>query len=251
MMEIFDYQKENLRQQQELLKQQIEAEQEKKKSDSDKIDEYKQKIQEIDDQIAEMEYDMLEKLAGIEVKSAIDEFGDALVEAYERGESAADALGAKTKEVLKNAVVEALKRQYLAKGIEEAVKYLGTSMEDGFLSDDERTEFERMVNEAGESFYGKLDAIKGLITGEDSSGQDALQGAVASLSEETGGVIAGRLNAVVINQAQQTEIARQSLMYQAEIAANTRSGAAALSDIQSTLRRIENRDSSLLSQGIS
>lgn len=251
MMEIFDYQKENLRRQQELIRQQIEAEQGKKKSDSDKIDEYKQKIQEIDDQIAEMEYNMLEKLAGIEIKSAIDEFGDALVEAYERGENAADALGAKTKEVLKNAVVEALKRQYLAKGIEEAVKYLGTSMEDGFLSDDERTEFERMVNEAGESFYGKLDAIKGLITGDDSAGQDALQGAVASLSEETGGVIAGRLNAVVINQAQQTEISRQSLMYQAEIAANTRSGAAALADIQSTLKRIENRDSSLLSQGIS
>lgn len=251
MMEIFEYQKENLRQQQELIKRQIEAEQGKKKSDSDKIDEYKQKIQEIDDQIAEMEYDMLEKLAGIEIKSAIDEFGDALVEAYERGENAADALGAKTKEVLKNAVVEALKRQYLAKGIEEAVKYLGTSMEDGFLSDDERTEFERMVNEAGESFYGKLDAIKGLISGDGSAEQDALQGAVASLSEETGGVIAGRLNAVVINQAQQTEISRQSLMYQAEIAANTRSGAAALADIQSTLRRIENRDSSLLSQGIS
>ena len=73
---------------------------------------------------------------------------------------------------------------------------------------------------------------------------------VTSMSEETGGVIAGRLNAFVINQSDQTSIMRQALVYQAEIAANTKLSASELTEIKSTLKRIENKDSSLLSQGI-
>lgn len=48
----------------------------------------------------------------------------------------------KTKEVLKKAVVEALKREFLAKGINDAVLYLGESMKDGKLTDVEKREFE-------------------------------------------------------------------------------------------------------------
>ena len=90
---------------------------------------------------------------------------------------------------------------------------------------------------------------KWLSNDEDS--QDPLTGAVRSMSEETGGVIAGRMNAIVINQSDQTVIMRNQLIYQAEIAANTRASASELSEIKATLKRIENKDSSLLSQGIS
>ena len=71
------------------------------------------------------------------------------------------------------------------------------------------------------------------------------------MSEETGGVIAGRLNAFVINQSEQISIGREQLVYQAEIAANTRASASELTEIKETLKRIENKDNSLLSQGIS
>lgn len=54
---------------------------------------------------------MMETLAGTDVKTAIDEFADALVDAYCKGEDAAEALGEKTKKSLK-AVVEALKREF-------------------------------------------------------------------------------------------------------------------------------------------
>ena len=40
------------------------------------------------------------------------------------------------------------------------------------------------------------------------------------------------------------------LVYQAEIAANTKLSASELTEIKTTLKRIENKDSSLLSQGI-
>ncbi|MCS2303355.1 hypothetical protein NXX23_14780 [Bacteroides ovatus] len=45
--------------------------------------------------------------------------------------------------------MEALKREFLAKGINDAVLYLGESMKDGKLTDVEKREFERMVNAAG------------------------------------------------------------------------------------------------------
>ena len=145
-----------------------------------------------------------------------------MVDAYCKGEDAAEALGEKTKEVLKKAVVEALKREFLAKGINDAVLYLGESMKDGKLTDVEKREFERMVNAAGDLFNSALEGIGDWIKDveEETVQQDPLTGAVTSMSEETGGVIAGRLNAFVINQSDQTSIMRQALVYQAEIAAN-------------------------------
>lgn len=77
-----------------------------------------------------------------------------------------------------------------------------------------------------------------------------MTGAVRSMSEETGGVIAGRLNAFVINQSDQIAIMKQNLVYQAEIAANT-SYCKRLDEIADSLKRIENSGNSLLSQGIS
>ena len=128
MFAIYELQKQNLRQQQELIKQQIQAEKEKKDIDNNKVAELEETIKDIDTQIEDLERDMLETLAGTDVQSAIDEFADALVDAYCQGEDAAKALGEVTKETLKNAVVEALKRQFLAKAINDAVLYLGEAM---------------------------------------------------------------------------------------------------------------------------
>lgn len=47
--------------------------------------------------------------------------------------------------------------------------------------------------------------------------EDAMTGSLQNLSEETGGVIAGRLNAMVINQAEGNNFLRQSLLVQYEM----------------------------------
>ena len=205
MFDLYELEKDNLRKQQELIKEQIRLEKDKKDPDKGQINSWEQKIKDIDGQIEDLERSMMETLAGTDVKSAIDEFADALVEAYCKGEDAAEALGEKTKEVLKNAVVEALKRKFLAKGINDAVEYLGSAMQDSVLSDDERATFTAMVNKAGDLFNTALagvgDWIKDL---EDETAADPLTGAVQGLSEETGGIIAGRMNAAIINQAEQT-----------------------------------------------
>ncbi len=252
MFQLYELQKQNLKEQQRLIQEQIKAEKDKKKTDWDKIAEWEEAIKDIDTQLEDMERDMLESLAGTDMKTAIDDFADALVDAYCQGEDAAKALGDVTKNILKNAVVEALKRQFLAKAINDAVLYLGEAMEDGTLTDAERKNFEYMVNKAGDKFYGALEAVGDWIKDEEvEDTTDPLTGAVTSMSEETGGVIAGRLNAFVINQSEQISIGREQLVYQAEIAANTRASATELTEIKETLKRIESKDNSLLSQGIS
>lgn len=253
MYSIYEAQKANLRQQQEDIRQQIRAEQDKKKTDNGKIQQWNEQIESITQQIEDLDKAMMETLAGTDVKTAIDEFADALVDAYCKGEDAAEALGQKTKDVLKKAVVEALKREFLAKGINDAVLYLGESMKDGKLSSTEKNKFESMVNAAGDLFNDALEGIGDWIKDvEDTKIQDPLAGAVTSMSEETGGVIAGRLNAFTINQSDQTAVMKRALEYQAQIAANTKISAERLGNIERSLKVIENRnDNSLLSQGIS
>lgn len=251
MLTLWQSQKESLREQQELMRQQIQAEKSKKKTDNNKIKEWENQIEEINQQIEDLDQQMMETFAGTDVKSAIDEFADAIVDAYCSGEDAAKALGETTKKVLKNAVVEALKRNFLAKGINDAVEYLGKAMEDGVLSDEEKKEFERQANAAGEKFKAGLEAVGDWIKDVDETASDPLTGAVTSMSEETGGVIAGRLNAFLINQGEQTSVMREQLLQQSEIARNTALSAERLQNIENTLRRIETKDNSLLSQGIS
>jgi len=248
-LDLFEVQKENLRRQQDLIRQQIEAEKDKKDTDWGQIQKWEENIKDIDQQIEDLHRQEIELLAGTDVKSAIDEFADALVDAYCQGEDAAVALGEKTKEVLKKAVVESLKRQFLAKGINDAVEYLGESLRDGSLSDTERQHFTTMVNQAGNLFNQALEGIGDWIKDVEEN-TDPLTGAVMSMSEDTGGIIAGRLNAFIINQADQTAQLRAILIYQARISQNTANTVSELKGIKTELQAIRNSGSSLLSQGI-
>lgn len=253
MFQLYELQKQNLKEQQVLIQQQIQAEKNKKKTDKDKIAEWEEAIKDIDTQLEDMERSMMETLAGTDTKSAIDEFADALVEAYCQGEDAAEALGQKTKEVLKNAVVEALKRQFLAKAIDEAIQFLGGAMEDGTLDPWEKSKFEAMVNAAGDTFNAALEGIGDWIKDMDAVAEkedDPLTGAIKGMSEQAADVLAGRANAIVINQSEMIMIGRSALEYQSQIAANTRATAEKLDEIHTTLKQLENNNP-LLSQGIS
>ncbi len=250
MFDLMELQKENLREQQEMIRRQIEAEKEKKDTDYDKIAQWEEKIKDIDTQIEDLGYSMMETLAGTDVKSAISDFADLLIEAYDQGIDAAEALGKKTKEVLRNAVIEALKRQFLAKGINDAVEYLGSAMEDSNLTEQEREHFTSMVNEAGSVFSNALNSIGDWIRNTEDAAGDALTGAVQGMSEETGGLVAGRLNAVVINQGEMIEMTRQMLLYHAAIEQNTANTVTELREIKAYIR-MSNSGNTLLSQGIS
>lgn len=253
MLSIYEAQKESLRKQQVLIEEQIKNEQNKKKTDIDKIIQWENAIEDIDEQIAELERSMLETFAGTTTKEALDQYADAIVDAYCAGEDAAKALGDTTREVLKKAVVDALKRQFLAKAMDEAIQYLGEAMSDGELTDREKSKFEAMVNAAGATFTNALEAVGDWIKDveDDAANTDPLAGAIAAMSEETGGVIAGRLNVFIINQTEQTNVLREQLLAQSAIAQNTATANTILTEVRDTLKRIETKDNSLLSQGIS
>lgn len=252
MLGLYEQQKQSLREQQELMRQQIQAEKDKKKTDNNKIQQWNDAIEQIEQQIEDLDRQMMETFAGTTTKEAIDQYADAIVDAYCAGEDAAKALGDTTREVLKKAVIDALKRQFLAKAMDEAVQYLGEAMSDGVLTKEEKARFEYLTRMAGETFTNALDAVGDWIKDvEDDTASDPLAGAVAAMSEETGGVIAGRLNAFIINQSEQTSVLREQLLQQSAISQNTANTNAILTRIDATLKRIETKDSSLLSQGIS
>lgn len=252
MLGLYEQQKQSLREQQELMRQQIQAEKDKKETDNNKIQQWNDAIEQIEQQIEDLDRQMMETFAGTTTKEAIDQYADAIVDAYCAGEDAAKALGDTTREVLKKAVIDALKRQFLAKAMDEAVQYLGEAMSDGVLTKEEKARFEYLTRMAGETFTNALDAVGDWIKDiEDDTASDPLAGAVAAMSEETGGVIAGRLNAFIINQSEQTSVLREQLLQQSAISQNTANTNAILSRIDATLKRIETKDSSLLSQGIS
>lgn len=246
---MLEQQNENLRQQNEKIKQQIQEEKEKKKSDSNRIKEWEEQIAENKKKIAENKYAAIEAISGTGIMNAIEEFATAYAEAWGSGEKAAKKSTDMIKRMIRRAIIEHLKGD-LKKEVEKFMRFFAEAMKDGIISEEEEALLDKMEKEMQDKADKYLEKNKKWLQDGDSS-KDPLAGAVRSMSEETGGVVAGRMNAIVINQTDQMAIMRSQLLYQAEIAYNTRVSALELSEIKLALRRIENRDSSLLSRGIS
>lgn len=249
---MLEQQNENLEQQNEKIRQQIQKEKEKKDTDWDRIKEWEEQIAENEKQIAEnTKYNIIDAINGTDIMSAIDDLSAAYADAWAAGETAAGKSANSVKNMIRTAIIEQLKNK-LKPEVEKFMTYLATAMEDGVISEAEERMLEQMeedMEEISDNYLSKNE--KWMRDDKEEESQDPLTGAVRSMSEETGGVIAGRMNAIVINQSDQTVIMRNQLIYQAEIAANTRVSAERLGNIENTLKRIETKDSSLLSQGIS
>ena len=249
---MLEQQNENLEQQNEKIRQQIQAEKDKKDTDWDRIKEWEEQIAENEKQIAEnTKYNIIDAINGTDIMSAIDDLSAAYADAWAAGETAAGKSANSVKNMIRTAIIEQLKNK-LKPEVEKFMTYLATAMEDGVISEAEERILEQMeedMEEISDNYLSKNE--KWMRDDKEEESEDPLTGAVRSMSEETGGVLAGRMNAIVINQSDQMAIMRNQLIYQAEIAANTRVSAERLGNIENTLKRIETKDSSLLSQGIS
>lgn len=85
------------------------AENKKKKKSKESMGEYKKKIAELDDQIAHFSEDLAKNLWGIDLKSWADQIGDALANAFENGENAANAYKDAVNNIMKSVVNNILK----------------------------------------------------------------------------------------------------------------------------------------------
>lgn len=242
------------------LQQMQEDEKKKKKSDNDKIDDYKEQSEDLERQIKDTYDEIASDILQTTAKDFSGTLGDALVEAFKRGEDASKAFEETVNEVLQNAVVNQLKKNFLEKQLQEALDSLYSNMGyfngdefifDG-LSDSEIEEFKRKVKAAADNYSQALEIYKDLfkdITGEDEA-DTTLTGAVKGVTEETANVVAGQMNAIRINQLEATALLRQSLQQLNTIAANTQYNRY-LAKIDRIVSLLESSGDSLRSQGLS
>lgn len=220
----------NLKEQQAKIQQQIREEQSKKKVDQKKIDDWNTKIEQLNDKQAELENKRIEMLAGTTATKAIDDFAAALTGAYGNAEKSAQKLQETTKNILSNAVKDSLKKQFLAKGIEKAVEYLGKSMEDGTLTAYEEEQFKKQVEDAGKLYSDALARYHHLFATEDSAEDDkpaeGMRGEISEkITENTASKLEGLFRLGVDLQArlanignEQLTVAQSSLVQVADIA---------------------------------
>lgn len=221
----------NMQQQQAHLYGMINDERSKKHTDDGKIREYQEQIAELSRSIQDMLDEIANDLVQTNAKDFSTQLSENLVGAFEKGEDAAKAFEDTVNEVLKNAIVNQLKKKFLEQQLQGALDNLTDSMGywngDDFvfdgLTDAEIAAFKQKVQAAANNFNQALgiysDLFKDLPDEEDAD--TSLTGAVKGVSEETASLVAGQMNAMRINQLECKDILRQQLLVLNTIAANT------------------------------
>jgi len=188
-------------------------------------DEYRaliKEISELEHQMGESLQNMTEGLFGTDIQSIVEdwisifqEFGDNVDGAFAKIDEGLDRMIANM--LLKRNVVEPLLAQISDIFVDYA-KEVGKDHE--YTEEDFKILGER-IRDAKTDAY---DAYQLYLNALDAAGisldslfdQSTMVGSLQNLTEETGGVIAGRMNAAVINIAEGNNILRQSLLVQIE-----------------------------------
>lgn len=220
----------NMKEQQEHLKASWEAEESKKKTDHDRVNDFKEQYAELGRQIEDMIDEISNDLLQTTAKDFANDLGDALVEAFSKGEDAAKAMETTVNSVLKNLVVNQLKKKFLENQLQGALDKLEKDMGywngDDFVFDGltqaEIDRFKSAVGAASSNFNQALKQYKEIFKdmGLDDT-DESLTGAAKGISEESANILAGQMNAIRINQIDANEVLRQSLQALNTIAINT------------------------------
>lgn len=218
---------ENMRQQQYHLEQMWRNEESKKKTDKNKIKEYKEQYEELGRQIKDVIEDIANDITQTTAKNLANQLGDALVEAFGKGEDAAKSFEKVANDVIKNAVLNQLKKNFLEQQLDPILKQLQKDM--GFdetgggswngLSDSEMDRLKRQIAQIGTNFTEQLKIYESLFKelNEELDPTTSLSGAIKGASQESIDLLAGQTNAVRVNQVEGNEIMRSQLLHLASI----------------------------------
>lgn len=220
----------NMKEQQEHLKASWEAEESKKKTDHDRVNDFKEQYAELGRQIEDMIDEISNDLLQTTAKDFANDLGDALVEAFSKGEDAAKAMETTVNSVLKNLVVNQLKKKFLENQLQGALDKLEKDM--GYWNGDDfvfdgltQAEIDRFKSAVGAALSNFNQALKQYEEIFKDMGLDdtdeSLTGAAKGISEESANILAGQMNAIRINQLDTNEVLRQSLQALNTIAINT------------------------------
>ena len=116
----YNYQRNLYKEQLAELEKQKQAEEDKKKTDQSKVNDYNSQIEEMEIKITQFSEDLANSLYGIDIKDWASQFGDALFEAWQKGESGAEAFNKTAESILQSLV----KSWFKTNVIENAFKNL-------------------------------------------------------------------------------------------------------------------------------
>lgn len=205
----------NLLAQQRLLIQMRDAEAKKKKSDKGKIQEYGDAIADIPNQIADINKAISENLIQTNFKELSQNLADALAEAFASGEDSAKGFDDVFRNVIANAVKNSLKLKILdpiiKKFTDDLTKY-AQSNGNSVLGFDFGA-YKDELKKAGDLFTAGLKGSEeyfkqiGLDDAADTgSNNNSLTGSIKNITEETGTVIAGAMNGVLVGVNQSNSL---------------------------------------------
>ncbi len=222
----------NMEAQREHLLEMKRLEEDKKKTDGDKVRQYQEQYDQLGRDIEDMLKSISEDILQTNAKDFADQLGDAIVEAFGKGEDAATAFGETADSIMKQAVLNQLKKNFLEKQLQGALDGLEKSMGywngDTFVFDgltpEEQARFKNQISSIGKNFTQALGVYEDLfkdLKDEISEPDTTLQGGIQSVSEETASIVAGQMNAMRINQMESINILRQQLIALNRVALNT------------------------------
>lgn len=194
--------------------QQAAEEKKKKKPDQSKLDEYERQQKELIQKMAERIDNMLSDLLGGNAIQLADKLGNALFDAFAKGEDAAKAFGGAVNDIINNMVKKLLIQQFLEKPIAEAINKLKqAATKDGVLDMDALIasigtlfeDFQKIGADAGklQEAYDKIMQTIGADMGDMLSGQrkgiatanqdsiDELNGRATAIQSHTASIAAG------------------------------------------------------------
>lgn len=219
----------NLREQNRELEKMRDAESKKKKKDKEKINQYNQQILDNKDRIKEMQEGIVRDILQTDAKDAADKLGDALVEAFMRGEDASEALRDKATDMIRDIAKQWVKMQ-LQKMIQPQLDKLLQNL--GFKSDgtgefnplnqSQIDEFKNGIAQLSSQVQPWLDSVKDMLGTLDAEKLQGLKGDIKGVTEKTAGALEAQINAMRVNQVSGLEVMRNSLLQLSQIEANTR-----------------------------
>lgn len=167
---LIDQQNKLLEQQKVLIQQQIREEEDKKKTDKDRIKEWREQIDEINNAIAENKEKAKDAIFGEDLKSAIDDFAQAYVDAWAAGEDRAKSMKDIAKNMIKQMIVELIKsKDGIGPAVEQIRDKLLEFWKDGVITGGEQAIIDKMVEDAANSLDSKLGWADKYLKGDDSS----------------------------------------------------------------------------------
>lgn len=197
---LIDQQNKMLEQQKLLIQQQIAEEEDKKHTDDDRIKEWQDQLDEINETIEDNKAKAQDAIFGADVKSAIDDFANAYVDAWGAGEDRAKSMKDTVKKMIKGVIVEMMKAD-LAPTVQALRDKIESALSDGIISDYEQSELDRLIEQATSNMDSKYSWADKYLNGDDpdsTSTREATAKGIASISQDSANAIDGKMSSQLI-----------------------------------------------------